>query len=117
VRAALDISDGLISDLNHICRASRVGARIEAERLPILPVVKANFGDKARELALSGGEDYELLFTASAGIIDEVMAVASYPVTVLGEIIEDRSSKIAVVDGKGNPITLPKTGWEHFTTK
>ena len=66
VKTAIDISDGLISDLKHICKSSQVGARIEVDRLPIEPVVRANFGDKSLELALSGGEDYELLFTASA---------------------------------------------------
>ena len=72
VKAAIDISDGLISDLTHICKASQVGAQIEVDRVPVQASVKANFGDRALELALSGGEDYELLFTASAEIIDKV---------------------------------------------
>ena len=56
VRAAIDISDGLVSDLSHVCQASRVGAWIEVDRLPIQPAVRANFGDMAIEMALSGGE-------------------------------------------------------------
>ena len=67
VRAAIDISDGLIADLAHICHQSQVGARVEIDRVPIHPAAKANFGDRSRELALSGGEDYELLFTALWG--------------------------------------------------
>jgi len=117
VKTAIDISDGLISDLNHICKASQVSARIEVERVPILPVVKANFGDRAQELALSGGEDYELLFTGSAEVIDRVKTAVSCPVTIIGEITADKPSQITIVDGKGNPVKLRQTGWEHFTTR
>ncbi len=117
VKAAIDISDGLISDLNHIGESGQVGARIEVERLPILPTVKANFGNRARELALSGGEDYELLFTATAEVIEQVKAAVSCPVTVIGEITAAKPDRITLVDGKGNPVRLTKTGWEHFTQK
>jgi len=78
VKATIDISDGLISDLGHICKASQVGAQIEVDRVPIKPVVKANFGDRALEMALSGGEDYELLFTGSIDVIDRVKLVKSW---------------------------------------
>ncbi len=117
VRAAIDISDGLISDLGHICQASQVSACIEAACVPVHPAVKANFGDRALEMALSGGEDYELLFTASAEVIDKVRAATPCPVTIVGEIIADEAGKITLVDEKGNPFNLPKTGWEHFTIK
>jgi thiamine-monophosphate kinase len=117
VKAAIDISDGLISDLNHICQSSQVGARIEVERVPIAPTVRANFGARALELALSGGEDYELLFTARAGVIEQVKSAISCPVTVIGEIVADKASKITLVDKKGNPVSLPRTGWDHFVRK
>ncbi|MDI6814624.1 MAG: thiamine-phosphate kinase [Dehalococcoidales bacterium] len=117
VKTAIDISDGLISDLNHICKASQVSARIEIDRVPIEPAVKANFGDKALELALSGGEDYELLFTASARIINKVKRAASCPVTVIGKIVADRIGEVTLFDRKGNPFNLGKAGWEHFTTR
>ncbi len=117
VRTAIDISDGLIKDLSHICKASQVSARIEVDRVPVQPAVKANFGDKALELALSGGEDYELLFTASAEVIDKVKAAASCPITVIGEIIADKAGEITLVDGKGHLVNLPKAGWEHFTAR
>ena len=114
VKTAIDISDGLISDLNHICQSSQVGARIEADCVPIHPAVKANFGDRALELALSGGEDYELLFTASAEVVNKVRTAASCPVTVIGEVVSDMVGKITVVDREGNPVNLPREGWEHF---
>ncbi|MFQ5997443.1 MAG: thiamine-phosphate kinase [Dehalococcoidales bacterium] len=115
VKTAIDISDGLISDLKHICQSSQVGARVEVDQVPISLGVKDNFADKALELALSGGEDYELLFTASADVIDRVREAASCPVTIIGEIITDKLGEIALVDLNGKPFSLRKTGWEHFS--
>lgn len=116
VRAAIDISDGLIADLNHICHKSCVGARIEVDRVPVMPAVKGNFGARALELALSGGEDYELLFTAGSEIIEQVKASTSCPITVIGEIIADGKNEVSLVDGRGRPVRITKTGWEHFKT-
>ena len=114
VRAAMDISDGLLGDLKHICEASGVGARIEIERVPVHPAVKANFGDRALELALSGGEDYELLFTAGDDVMKRVTASVSCPVTVIGEIKADKKGGITLVDRAGKEVKPAQTGWEHF---
>ncbi len=114
VKTATDISDGLIQDLNHICQASQVGARIEIDRVPIQPEVRANCGDSALELALSGGEDYELLFTASTEVIAKVKKAAPCPVTIIGEIVAAKTGEITLLDKKGEPFSLAKTGWEHF---
>ena len=115
VKTAIDISDGLLADLNQICKASRVGAKIEAGRVPVEPLVKAAFGDKALELALTGGEDYELLFTASAEITEKVKQAAPCPVTVIGEITAGEG--VTVVDRRGKPINVGRAGWEHFTSR
>ncbi len=115
VKTAIDISDGLISDLKQICKASQVGARIEIDAVPVQPLVKANFGDKSLELALSGGEDYELLFTGSAEVIDRVKQAASCPITVIGEITADEAGEVTLIDKNGSPFELGKAGWEHFT--
>jgi len=117
VKTAIDISDGLILDLKQICKASQVSARIEIDRVPIEPAVKANFNDKSLELALSGGEDYELLFTGSTKTIDKVRRAVSCPVTVIGEIVAYKAGEITLVDSKGKPFSLGKTGWEHFTAR
>jgi len=114
VKTAIDTSDGLISDLGQICKASKVGARIEADRVPVEPMVKAEFGEKSLELKLAGGEDYELLFTARAEVIDRIKKAASCPITVIGEIVAGKG--VTVVDRRGKPIKLGKTGWEHFIT-
>jgi thiamine-monophosphate kinase len=114
VKAAIDISDGLIADLSHICQASKVGARIEVDLVPVHPAVKNNFGDKSLEMALSGGEDYELLFTASNEVIDRVRNQASCPITVIGDVVADKMGKVTLVDRRGKPFKPAKTGWQHF---
>ena len=87
---------------------------MEVDCLPIPPAVKANFGDRALELALSGGEDYELLFTASAEVINKVREAASCPVTVIGEIVAGKAGEVKLIDTSGNPISFVQGGWEHF---
>jgi len=115
VKAAIDISDGLISDLGHICQMSKVSARVEIERVPVHPAVKTHFGDRAVNMALAGGEDYELLFTASDDTVNRVKAATSCPVTVIGEIVPDETGEIVLLDAEGNRISLPEKGWEHFS--
>ena len=117
VKTAIDISDGLIADLSHICQASQVGTRIEVDRVPVSPTVKTSFGDRALTLALAGGEDYELLFTGSPEVIDRVTASASCPITVIGEITVDKIGEVTLVDNKGNPVDLPEMGWDHFSAR
>ncbi|MBU2535238.1 MAG: thiamine-phosphate kinase [Chloroflexota bacterium] len=114
VKAAIDISDGLISDLKHVCEASRVGARVEMERIPIAPAVSAHFKDRALALAAAGGEDYELLFTASEEKIAKVRTVLSCPVTTIGEIVAEETGNVVIVDAHDAPVDLEKSGWEHF---
>jgi thiamine-monophosphate kinase len=117
VKAAIDISDGLFADLRHICHMSKVGARIELDRLPVHPAVKAAFPGKAVEFALSGGEDYELLFTSSESIINKLRAEIKIPITIIGEVTAENAGEIELVDAKGNPIVTQAMGWDHFTGK
>ena len=114
ITAAIDTSDGLLADLRHICEASRVGAKVNVDLVPINDAVKANLGDKALELALGGGEDYELLFTGSAVAIDGVKQEAKRPVTIIGSIIKDKAAGIGLYDNNGQPLKTAKAGWTHF---
>jgi thiamine-monophosphate kinase len=116
VTTAIDISDGLLADLRHICRASQVSARLEADLLPIQPMVRDNFGDRTLELILAGGEDYELLFTASAEVINRVKKEATCPVSIIGEISDGAPGDVRLFDTNGNPVNLHEAGWEHFKT-
>jgi thiamine-monophosphate kinase len=114
VRAGIDISDGFVSDLGHICKASGLGARVRNDLLPVAPVVKTHFSDRARELALSGGEDYELLFTAPMPVMEVVKSAIGCPVTIVGEMVLDQSAGVILLDENGNIYSPPKAGWDHF---
>jgi thiamine-monophosphate kinase len=116
VKAAIDISDGLMGDLAHICKASRVGARVWADTIPIHPPVKAAFKEESLALAISGGEDYELLFTASGEVMDRVRGLIQIPVTVIGEVVSDHLGQVILLDERGEPLAWEQPGWDHFST-
>ncbi len=106
--AMIDVSDGLSTDLEHICQESHVGAEIEAEAIP-----RAQIGPEkkrvALELALHGGDDYELLFTSAASIPAKIAGV---PVTRIGRTLRSAGMRLLNADGKRQP--LQAAGWEHF---
>ena len=114
VRAAIDVSDAPVADLGHVCAASKVGAIVRANAVPIHPQMREAFGEDALGLALGGGEDYELLFAASDRIIGEVKAAigADCPVTVIGEITGGAGVVLLGEDGK--PYHIDGPGWDHF---
>jgi len=114
IAAAIDISDGLLADLRHICEASRVAARLDISRLPLHEALQTGFGKKALELALAGGEDYELLFTGSAKKIDRIKAEIDCPLTAIGEITAGEAGKIDLFNAGGKPVKIKKSGWSHF---
>ncbi len=114
VRCAIDISDGLLADLAHICQASGVAAEIRAHYLPIRSEVKTAFADQAFEMALSGGEDYQLLFTASPSVMEAINKVCSYPVTVIGEIKAGSPGQVFVIEQSGKRTSPSLAGWDHF---
>ena len=103
--AMIDLSDGLSTDLEHICQESHVGAEIEAEAIPRAWIGKEAVG---LELALHGGDDYELLFTSAAVIPAEIAGVR---VTCIGRVGRFAGMRI-LVDGKAR--RLRAGGWEHF---
>jgi thiamine-monophosphate kinase len=114
VKCAIDLSDGLVSDLSKLCKASGVGARLFINQIPIHPMVRNNFADDSINLALSGGEDYELLFTAPDEVMNKIGAEIPYPVTVIGEVVA-KPKRVKIIDEHGNEIKLEKEGWEHFS--
>ena len=115
VRAAIDISDGLMADLGHVCKASKVGARIRIDQLPVHPLVRANFPEDALGFAVAGGEDYELLFAAGGEVIERVQRMADCPVTVIGEMVKGEPGEMTLIDKEGQPFQWDdKKGWEHF---
>ncbi len=116
--AMIDISDGLLGDLDHIRDQSGVGARVELSALPLSELFRDFMAEKKRliELALSGGEDYELLFSATPDRQEEISAVAQgtgVPISKIGTIVA-RGAGLALVE-EGEPVDLPQfRGYKHF---
>jgi thiamine-monophosphate kinase len=114
--AMIDVSDGLAIDLHRLCDASRVGASIELARIPVDSAAAAGRPGRAPALALGGGEDYELLFTAPARAERRLMAIAERlrePLARIGRITPARRG-VVLVDGSGRRRPLPRAGFEHF---
>jgi len=102
----IDLSDGLSTDLAHICDESKVGAVIHPEKIPL-----ASRGTKALQFALHGGEDYELLFTASSKA-KVPPAIGGVQITRIGEMVRDRGMWLLRQDGTRQ--ALRARGWQHF---
>ena len=115
--ACIDISDGLLADLGHVCRASRVGAELDVDTLPSSVALLAAFDVAARrELQATGGDDYELCFTAPKTArlaVDDAMNACDVPVTRIGRITAD-TGKLVLRDADGTVWSPPRAGYVHF---
>ncbi len=112
--AAIDLSDGLSTDLHHLCAASRVAAEIDAASLPLHRLASKLGAEEALRLALNGGEDYELLFTAPADA-RVPKRLGAVPITEIGRIVPRRRGQpvvTLVLDGTRGE--LKPHGWEHL---
>ena len=120
-RSAIDISDGLVADLGHICERSRVGAVIELDRLPCSAIMKRHRHlPAARAAMLAGGDDYELCFTAGRARRAAIAGIArrlGLRLTRIGSIARRRrgSALVTVLDAAGRPIAMKRPGYEHFS--
>ena len=114
--AMIDISDGLIQDLSHICKASRIGAVILNEQLPLSRAYRAVAGKEGTRYALGGGEDYELLFCARPSQRQRIEMLhnrAKVAISRIGSCVY-RTRGITVVDASGDAIPLHGQGHDHF---
>ena len=111
IRCGMDISDGLVQDAGHIARASGVQIRIEAEKVPLSPALRSAFPDDCLELALTGGEDYQLLLCGPRAVFERLI-VAGLDLTIVGEAVKGEAS--VVVAGGADGKTYGTGGWDHF---
>jgi len=113
--AMIDTSDGLSTDLMHLCEASEVGAKLWATKIPkvIVPDDARKLGLDPLRLALDGGDDYELLFTVPKSLERYLpRAVHGVPITVIGEITREKRNLL--IDETGRAAALPARGWDPF---
>ncbi|NQT25617.1 thiamine-phosphate kinase [candidate division KSB1 bacterium] len=116
LHAMIDISDGLGSEIHHICSKSKMGCLIEADKIPIHPEAKAlseQIGQDVIEMAMTSGEEYELLFTLSAGDLENFQNMKmDVPCHIIGEM-KEASSGIKI-NRDGQIESIKANGWDHF---
>jgi thiamine-monophosphate kinase len=116
VSAAMDLSDGLLGDLPKILQASGVSGRVEVDRLPVLPAVRALFPDTWQDLALRGGEDYELLMTIPPAGFEHFQALADTigaTLTPIGHITAHDPGRVELFQD-GQSFAAPVGAFDHF---
>ncbi len=116
VHAMIDVSDGLVQDLGHVCRASRAGAVVDAAAIPIAAACRRAFGPHAARFAAAAGEDYELLLTVPRGRrrrLERLAPRLGCRLTRVGRIVPGRPV-VRLLDDRGHPLSLHRTGFDHF---
>jgi thiamine-monophosphate kinase len=118
VRCGMDLSDGLLGDVAKIAYASDLAATVEIERLPLPMALEMHFGPQAAGMALSGGEDYELLVTGSRATLDRaaerLLSRGLAPLTIVGRLNSGDGGSVQVVDEDGSPLGIASGSWDHF---
>jgi thiamine-monophosphate kinase len=120
--AALDVSDGLLADLGHLCEASGLSAVVEAPRVPLSTAARAVLTTDSGHITtiLTGGDDYEILFTAPPEAVNELATLArtlDVPITTIGRMQSPSIGKqrqITVLDESLEPLVFDRSGWTHF---
>ncbi|KRD34119.1 thiamine-monophosphate kinase [Lysobacter sp. Root916] len=114
--AGIDVSDGLLADLGHVCAASGVGAQVDLPALPATEALRACFDDATRyRLQATGGDDYELCFTAPQGAREAILRDATdagVAVTAIGRVVA--GTGVSAFDAEGSPWQNARTGYDHF---
>ncbi len=115
--AALDVSDGLVADIEHLCAASNIGVEISRDAIPLSDAARACVArdGNAWLSVLSGGDDYQILFSAHPNQHEQVITLArgaGIGAAKIGQVTQD--TEIKVVDWAGKPIEIPSTGFTHF---
>ena len=118
--AAIDVSDGLLADLGHICERSGCAAAIKLVQLPHLPKGETYDADLRRialECQVAGGDDYELCFTAPGALSLDIARIAArleLPLWHIGEIVAGPAGEVTVYDPDAQPVSFDRHGYDHF---
>jgi len=115
--AAIDVSDGLLADLGHICKLSGVGATVELASIPLSPIAAKHAGtDAGRSAIVAGGDDYELCFTAhpnSRESIQDLTRMLDVPLTRIGQV--KRGKGVSLLGPAGKAVKIDGRGFDHFS--
>jgi thiamine-monophosphate kinase len=115
--AAIDISDGLLADVGHICKLSKVGAVVELAALPLSAIAAKHIvSDAGRNAVIAGGDDYELCFTAnpnSREVLMDLSKMLGVPLTRIGQL--KRGKGVSLVGSDGKPVKIDGRGYDHFS--
>ena len=114
VKTAMDVSDGLADDLGKMMRSSGLSARLFVDKLPVHPALKKMFPRDWVDLALHGGEDYQILFAAAPETMDRALALLPQPVVVVGEVLMGQPGRVSISDNQGREWASETEGWDHF---
>jgi len=121
IRCGIDISDGLVQDLGHICEASKVHAELRLDRVPLDDDLVLAYPQEAASIAATGGEDYELILVGPRGAIEladgalrrQLVMPDTEQLTIVGEIMTGEAN-VCVLDASGREVTFETGGWDHL---
>lgn len=112
LECAIDVSDGLLQDIGHICERSALGATVCSADIPLSDEVRAAYPDDALQIACTGGEDYELVLVGDRDLLNALDPMLVEQLTVIGEIAPN--SGVRLLGEDGSEITFERPGWDAF---
>lgn len=117
VRCGIDISDGLAQDLGHICAASGFDAELRLPDVPLEAALVDAYGTDALTMAVTGGEDYELILVGREVALAGVSAALTPPPVIVGRVLETTGGRVRALDASMREVALPASGWDHLAPR
>ncbi len=115
ITSAIDISDGLMQDLGHICEMSGLGAIVRADALPLSEELLSAHPEDAQALACGGGEDYQILMAGDRERVDALMPSAGVKISIIGEMTAAAEHRPKLLDADGIEVAVAGPGWDHLS--